>query len=105
MAHHQLTWNNSLLKPCSAKAMEFGDSFQTCAVDRTLSAKFSPDGSSVPLGAEMTLGWPSLAASLLTVWCRSSYCPPLFTLCFCSAWGVGGVLVFLKGGSLSILIE
>ena len=57
MAHHQLTWNNSLLKPCSAKAMEFGDSFQTCAVDRTLSAKFSPDGSSVPLGAEMTLGW------------------------------------------------
>ena len=56
MAHHQLTWNNSLLKPCSAKAMEFGDSFQTCVVDRTLSAKFSPDGSSVPLGAEMTLG-------------------------------------------------
>ena len=60
MAHHQLTWNNSLLKPCSAKAMEFGDSFQTCVVDRTLSAKFSPDGSLVPLGAEMTLGWSSL---------------------------------------------
>lgn len=60
MAHHQLTWNNSLLKPCSAKAMEFGDSFQTCVVDRTLSAKFSPDGSLVPLGNEMTLGWSSL---------------------------------------------
>lgn len=55
-------------------------------------------------GLEMTLGWPSLAALSWLGWCRSSLPSSLhFVFLFCL--GCWRVLVFLKGGSLSILIE